>query len=89
MWIQTVHLQTAVKTRAAPVMTGPYGSYYKQLMDRQIGARYFAGDPTDFLEGQCLDTFTQVINSSFPGGLLSVEEAIRLMNQACYRSHVG
>ena len=53
-------------------------------MERQLGARYFTGDPSDIIHGQCLDTFSQVINSSFPGGLLSVERAIELMNNSCY-----
>lgn len=82
-WIETVYLQSAVKTDVNSI-SGPYGAYFKELVERQRGAKYFTGDPTDLLQGQCLDTFTQVMNSSFPGGLLSVEQAIRLMNEACY-----
>jgi multiple sugar transport system substrate-binding protein len=88
LWVNTVHLQTAVKTGPVQV-TGPYGSYYRELMDRQAGAKYFDGDPTDFLEGRCLDSFTQVINSSFPGGLLTVNAAINLMNQGCFKGHAS
>lgn len=82
-WIETVYLQSAVKTDVSSI-GGPYGAYFKELMDRQRGAKYFTGDPSDFIHGQCLDTFTQVMNTSFPGGLLSVERAIDLMDQGCY-----
>ena len=82
-WVETVYLQSAVKTDVNSI-GGPYGAYFKELMERQLGAKYFTGDPSDIIHGQCLDTFTQVINSSFPGGLLSVERAIELMNNSCY-----
>ena len=84
LWIDTVHLQTAVKAEGSPV-SASYANYYQELMARQQGAQYFDMDPSDFLEGQCLDTYVQVMNSSFPGGLLSVDEAIRMMNQSCYQ----
>jgi multiple sugar transport system substrate-binding protein len=84
LWIDTVHLQTAVIAEGSPGRS-KYPGYYKELMVRQQGAKYFDMDPSDFLEGQCLDTYVQVINSSFPGGLLSVDEAIRLMNRGCYQ----
>jgi len=84
LWIETVHLQTAVKTEDTPG-SADYAGYYKQLMARQQGAKYFDFDPSDFLEGECLDTFIQIMNSSFPGGLISVDEAIRLMNRGCYK----
>lgn len=83
-WIQTVHLQTAVKTPAV-FFRGRYGAYYQELMKRQQGAKYFFGEPTDFLHGRCLDAFSQVMNSAFPGGLLSVDNAIGIMDRACYQ----
>jgi multiple sugar transport system substrate-binding protein len=83
-WIQTVHLQTAVKVPRIS-LTGPYAAYYKELMERQQGTKYFFGDPTDFLHGQCLDAFSQVMNSAFPAGLLSVDAAVGIMDRACYR----
>jgi len=84
LWIDTVHLQTAIKAQGSPA-SGYYAAYYRELMARQQGTHYFDMDPSDFLEGECLDTFVQVMNSSFPAGLLSVEEALRLMNQGCYK----
>ncbi len=84
-WIETILLQSAVKTNAT-AFGGPHGAYFAELMERQQGAKYFMGDPTDgLITGECLDTYTKVLNSGFPGGLLSVDEAIKLMNQSCYK----
>jgi tRNA A37 threonylcarbamoyltransferase TsaD len=54
-------------------------------MQRQEGAKYFTGMPIDILQGQCKDTFAQVMNSGFPGGLMSVDEAVKMMNQGCFK----
>jgi multiple sugar transport system substrate-binding protein len=83
-WIETIYLQTAVKTGATE-FTGPYASYFKELMERQQGAKYFTGMPIDILKGQCKDSFVQVMNSGFPGGLMTVDQAVKAMNQACYK----
>jgi multiple sugar transport system substrate-binding protein len=84
-WIETIYLQSAVKTDAT-AFKGAHGAYFAELMERQKGAKYFIGDPTDgLISGQCLDTYAQVMNSGFPAGLLGVDEAIKLMNQACYK----
>ncbi|HTV53676.1 MAG TPA: extracellular solute-binding protein [Terriglobia bacterium] len=84
-WIETVHLQTAVKARL-PSAAGAYGGYFKQLMERQQGEKYFFGDPTDFLHGRCLDAFTQIMNTAFPAGLVPVDRATKMMNRACYQN---
>jgi multiple sugar transport system substrate-binding protein len=83
-WLETIYLQTAVKTGDAQ-FTGPYAAYFKELMDRQQGSKYFIGMPIDILKGQCKDTFVQVMNAGFPGGLLTVDKAVKLMNQGCYK----
>ena len=83
-WIETIYLQTAVKTGASE-FSGPYAGYFKELMQRQEGAKYFTGMPIDILQGQCKDTFVQVMNSGFPGGLMSVDEAVKTMNQGCFK----
>jgi len=83
-WIETIYLQTAVKTEVG-AFSGPYAAYFKELMARQQGAKYFIGMPVDILKGQCKDTFVQVMNSAFPGGLLTVEKAVGMMNQGCYK----
>ena len=67
-WIETIYLQTAVKTDVKS-FSGPYAAYFSELMERQKGAKYFIGMPLDIMQGQCKDTFTQVMNSGFPGGL--------------------
>jgi multiple sugar transport system substrate-binding protein len=54
-------------------------------MARQRGAKYFVGMPLDHMQGECKDTFSQVMNSAFPGGLISVDQAIGMMDQACFK----
>lgn len=83
-WIETIYLQTAVKTNVGS-FSGPYAGYFDELMERQKGAKYFIGMPIDIVTGQCRDSFVQVMNSGFPGGLLPVDQAVKLMNQGCYK----
>ncbi len=83
-WIETVYLQTAIKTGDIQ-FSGPYAAYFSELMDRQKGAKYFTGMPIDILTGQCKETFTQVMNKAFPGGLIGVSEAVKMMNQGCFK----
>jgi multiple sugar transport system substrate-binding protein len=83
-WIETVYLQTAVKTGDIQ-FSGPYAAYFTELMERQKGAKYFTGMPVDILAGQCKDSFVQVMNKAFPGGLLAVDEAVKMMNEGCYK----
>ena len=78
-WIETVYLQTAVKTGDI-TFSGPYASYFTELMARQEGAKYFTGMPVDILTGECKDAFAQVMNKAFPGGLMSVDEAVKAMD---------
>jgi multiple sugar transport system substrate-binding protein len=84
MWLETIYLQTAVKTGDTS-FTGPYAAYFTELMARQRGAKYFVGMPLDHMQGECKDTFSQVMNSAFPGGLISVDQAIGMMDQACFK----
>ena len=84
MWIETVYLQTGVKTDVEQ-FTGPYAAYFTELMERQKGAKYFIGMPRDIVTGQCKDAFAQVMNSGFPGGLLTVDQAVKMMNKACFK----
>ena len=65
--------------------SGPYAAYFTELMERQKGADYFIGGPRDLARGECKDSFAQVMNSAFPGGLLSVDQAIKMMNTACFK----
>ncbi|HZS84967.1 MAG TPA: extracellular solute-binding protein [Stellaceae bacterium] len=83
-WIETVYLQTGIKADVKQ-FSGPHAAYFTELMERQKGADYFIGGPRDLTQGQCKDSFAQVMNSAFPGGLLSVDEAVKMMNTACYK----
>jgi multiple sugar transport system substrate-binding protein len=83
-WIETVYLQTAVKTGDIQ-FSGPWAGYFTELMARQKGAKYFTGMPVDVLTGACKDAFVQVMNKAFPGGLMSVDDAVKAMNEGCYK----
>ena len=84
MWIETVYLQTSIKAEVKN-FSGPYAAYFSELMDRQKGAKYFIGSPRDMTTGSCKDTFIQVLNSGFPGGLLSVDQTVQMMNAGCFK----
>jgi len=83
-WIETIYLQTAVKAEVKE-FSGPYAAYFSELMARQKGEDYFVGGPLDMVQGQCKDTFAQVMNAGFPGGLLPVDETLKKMNAGCYK----
>jgi hypothetical protein len=85
MWIETVYLQTGIKADVKN-FTGPHAAYFTELMERQKGTKYFIGQPRDMVTGECKDAFAQVLNSGFPGGLLSVDQAVQMMNKACYKA---
>jgi multiple sugar transport system substrate-binding protein len=84
MWIETVYLQTGIKADVKQ-FSGPHAAYFTELMDRQKGRRYFVGQPRDMVTGACKDAFAQVLNSGFPGGLLSVDQTVEAMNKACFK----
>ena len=48
-------------------------------------ARSRTASPRDMVTGECKDAFAQVLNSGFPGGLLSVDQTVQAMNKACYK----
>ena len=83
-WIETVYLQSAVDVDVK-AFSGPYAAYFSELMARQKGADYFIGQPLDLVTGQCKDSFGQVMNAAFPGGLLSVDDTLKKMNAACFK----
>lgn len=83
-WLSTVFLQTAIKSDPSKV-TGKYAPYFRELGERNKDAEFFIGLPRDHLTGQCRETFVQVMNTAFPGGLLGVDKAVDMMNQACYK----
>ena len=54
-----------------------------RLSEEDFGAKFFIGTPLQYMSGKCADTFTQVLNRAFPGGLMSVTEAATQMDAAC------
>lgn len=82
-WIETIYLQTGIKADVGH-FSGPHAAYFTELMERQKGEDYFIGGPRDLVRGTCKDAFAQVANAAFPGGLMSVDQAIKSMNDACY-----
>ena len=84
LWLTTILLQTGIKSDPSKV-TGKYAPYFQELAERNRGAEYFIGIPIDHLKGQCRESFVQVMNTAFPGGLLSVDKAVEMMNQGCYK----
>jgi multiple sugar transport system substrate-binding protein len=83
-WIETIYLQSAVDVDVKE-FSGPYASYFTELMARQKGEDYFIGQPLDMVQGQCKDTFGQVLNSGFPGGLVPVDQTVKMMNTGCFK----
>jgi len=35
--------------------------------------------------GECKEAFAQVLNSGFPGGLVTVDQTVQTMNKSCYK----
>jgi multiple sugar transport system substrate-binding protein len=83
LWLETILLQTAIKSDPSKV-GGKYAEYFRELLDRNKDAQYFVGIPRDHIQGKCKDVFTQVLNNAFPGGLLTVDAAVDMLNQGCY-----
>jgi multiple sugar transport system substrate-binding protein len=84
MWIETVYLQTGIKADVKN-FSGPHAAYFTELMERQKGEKYFIGQPRDMVTGECKEAFAQVLNSGFPGGLLSADQTVQMMNKSCYK----
>jgi multiple sugar transport system substrate-binding protein len=83
-WLTTV-LGAPGMTVEASQVTGKHAGYFKELAERNADAQYFVGLPIHHLTGTCLETYKQVMNTGFPGGLLPVDRAVGLMDQACYK----
>lgn len=84
-WIQNTFVQTGVKVGAGAKFSGKYADYFKELGERGEGRTYFLGTPIDFIRGKCKETFIQVLNAAFPAGLLGPDQAIEMMEGACYK----
>ena len=85
MWLENVLVQTGIVSDASTV-SGPHADYFRLLGEVNADAEYFAGTPHVLLKGQCLETFTQVLNAAFPAGQVDAEQAAQMMDQACKAS---
>jgi len=81
-WMQGVLLQTGIKTDPSRIQ-GIHAPYFKELQERSRNAKFFIGTPLHYMSGKCGDTFSQVLNRAFPGGLVSVDDAASQMDAAC------
>jgi multiple sugar transport system substrate-binding protein len=81
-WMEQVALQTGIAADPDKI-SSPHAAYFKELDARDKGARYFFGIPLLYYRGQCADTYTQVMNTAFPAGLIGVKEAADAMDAAC------
>jgi multiple sugar transport system substrate-binding protein len=84
-WMEGVLLQTGIKTDPSRIKS-IYAPYFKELQERSAGAKFFIGTPLQHMSGKCADTFSQVLNRAFPGGLISVQDAAAQMDAACKAS---
>jgi multiple sugar transport system substrate-binding protein len=81
LWLEKVLVQTGIKSDASRI-AGPNAAYFKQLAAVSEGANYYFGVPVQVLQGKAKDAFTQIFNTAFPAGAISVEDAARRMAAA-------
>lgn len=84
LWLETVMVQSGVKGDPSKI-TGKYAGYFKELGERDKGAKFFVGLPHQRTQGKCQDALIQVMNVAFPAGLISVDEAVTKMDEACHK----
>ena len=80
-WLENVLVQTGIKADYGKV-GGPYAGYFRELQATSEGAKYYFGMPIQVMQGKPKEVFTQVINSAFPAGSISVDDVVKQMNAA-------
>ena len=85
LWLGTVLGETGVKGDPSTIK-GNYASYFKALVDISNNSIAFVGLPFQITTGACSDALSQVMNVAFPSGLISVDDAVSQMDQACYKA---
>jgi len=80
-WLQNVLVQTGIKADYSKV-SGPHAGYFRDLGATSQGAKFYFGQPIQFMQGKPKEVFTQVFNNAFPAGTISVEDAVKQMNAA-------
>jgi hypothetical protein len=83
--VQATYVQTGVMIDPSATFGGEYAGYLKEMAERGKDRKYFIGTPIDFLRDQCKETYIQVLNAGFPGGLLGTRDAVQKMQGACYK----
>ena len=84
MWVQNTNVATGVKIPEDTEFSGTYADYFSELAARSAGREFFLGTPIDFVQGQCRDTYIQLLNAGLPGGLIDAQSTAEQMDQACY-----
>ena len=83
-WVEQVALQSGIKSDASKIKSA-HADYFKELNARDADAKFYLGTPLLHYRGRCAETFTQVMNTAFPAGLISVDDAVSQMDAACYK----
>ncbi len=84
-WMEQVSLQTGIRSDPAKIKS-QRADYFAELTKRNQEAKtVFFGTPLFHYRGKCADAFSQVMNSAFPTGLVSVKEAADKMDAACFK----
>jgi multiple sugar transport system substrate-binding protein len=81
-WTEAILLQTGIKGDPSRIKS-IHAPYFQELAQRNSDAKYFIGTPLQYMTGKCADTFAQVLNRAFPGGLMSVADTAAQMDAAC------
>ena len=69
----------------ASKVAGKNATYFQDLAKLKQDATFFIGIPLNYLSGECREAFVQVINGGLPAGLVTVDDAVKRMNTACYK----
>ena len=82
LWLTSTLVQSGVKGDTSKI-TGKYKPYFDELNARNTGVKYFIGLPTQIASGGCKDALVQIMNTAFPAGLISVDDAVEKLDAAC------
>lgn len=84
MWLTTVLVQSGVKGDPSKI-TGKYKPYFQELTAIGSSSEFFIGLPHQLTKGACGDATVQIMNTAFPAGLISVEDAVKQLDAACHK----
>jgi multiple sugar transport system substrate-binding protein len=80
-WMELTLVQTGIKTDPSKIK-GQHADYFRMLARANEKVDYYIGLPSQRMTGRVKETFAQVMNSAFPAGLLSVQDAVKQMEAA-------